>query len=107
MYVLPNMLFSHMDQALFNRIRKLRKGEEVGQSIKRHPFALIDYTNKVDSCYGNVIENLTKTGKNFVGVLQSVPAVVKENMEQAMHVPDMAPTRQVMWVLQSFSASRA
>jgi hypothetical protein len=99
MYVLPNMLFSHIDQALFNRIRKLRSGDAVGQSIKRHPFALIDYSSKVDSCYEIVLSNLVKTGKDFVGVLQSVPAAVKENMEQAMHVPDMAPTRQVMWGL--------
>jgi hypothetical protein len=99
MYLLPNMLFSHLDQALFNRIRKLRSGDAVGQSIKRHPFALIDYSSKVDSCYEIVLSNLVKTGKDFVGVLQSVPAAVKENMEQAMHVPDMAPTRQVMWGL--------
>jgi hypothetical protein len=99
MYVLPNMLFSHLDQALFNRMRRLQAGDAVGQPTRRHPFALMDYAPKVDKCYREVLENLQRQGKNFVGVLQSVPAASRGNMEEAMHVPDMAPTRQAMWAL--------
>jgi hypothetical protein len=99
MYVLPNMLFSHLDQALFNRIQKLSHGEPVGQSMKRHPFAQISYDPKVDQCYRAVLDNLRRQEKNFVGTLQNVPAAIRENMEKVMHVPDMAPTRQVMWAL--------
>ncbi|WP_144106658.1 hypothetical protein [Paraburkholderia sp. BCC1886] len=99
MYVLPNMLFSHLDQALFNRIRKLQAKEAVGESIRKHPFAQIDYSAKVDACYNQILTNFDRHPMNFVGTLQSVPAAARSNMEQAMKVPDMAPTRQAMWAL--------
>jgi hypothetical protein len=99
MYVLPNMLFSHLDQALFNRIDRLSKKEPMGQVLKRHPFALIDYTYKVDQTYMEVLKNLKNHEMNLVGILQSVPAAARKNMEEAMSVPDMAPTRQVVWAL--------
>lgn len=99
MYVLPNMLWSHLDQALFNRIQKLSQHKELGHSMKRHPFAQVNYDAKVDQCYSAVLQNLKRLEKNFTGILQNVPAVYRENMEQVMHVPDMAPTRQVIWAL--------
>jgi hypothetical protein len=99
MYVLPNMLFSHLDQALFNRIQKLSKHETLGQSIKRHPFAQVSYEHKVDQCYVAVLENLKRQEKNFAGILQNVPAAIRSDMNQVMRVPDMAPTRQVVWAL--------
>lgn len=99
MYVLPNMLWTHLDQALFNRLRLLDKQERTGWSIHRHPFAQNSYDHRVDMAYKEVLRNLARQEKNFVGMLQNIPAVYRENMEQAMHVPDMAPTRQVMWGL--------
>ncbi len=46
-----------------------------------------------------MLTNLKRQEKNFVGILQNVPAAIRENMERVMHVPDMAPTRQVIWAL--------
>lgn len=99
MYVLPNMLFSHLDQALFNRIDHLARKLPMGKTLKRHPFALIDYEYKVDQVYTEVLKNLSGVEKNFVGMLQNIPVVFRKDMEQVMHVPDMAPTRQVLWAL--------
>jgi hypothetical protein len=99
MYVLPNMLKSHLDQALFNRIFKMQRGEEFGKSLQRHPFAQVNYESRVDQCYKEVLGNLAKQERNFSGVLSNVPAVSKETMEEAMFIPDMAPTRQVIWGL--------
>ncbi len=99
MYVLPNMLFSHLDQALFNRMHKLSKKEELGRSTQRHPFAQVSYDYKVDQCYQAVLGNLNRQEKNFAGILQNVPAALKDNMVDVMKVPDMAPTRQVTWAL--------
>jgi hypothetical protein len=99
MYVLPNMLYSHLDQALFNRIDKMNKREDFGQPLKKHPFVQLNYDHRVDHSYAVVLNNLKRQEKNFVGILQNVPAVIRENMESVMHVPDMAPTRQVIWAL--------
>lgn len=99
MYVLPNMLLSHLDQALLNRIHNLANKIPMGQTLRRHPFALIDYSQKLDQAYMQILQNLQNQEKNLVGILQSVPAIGWENMEQVSQLPDMAPTRQVMWAL--------
>lgn len=99
MYVIPNMLFSHVDQALFNRLHNLSQGKNEPISVRRHPFALIDYTPKVNAVYREVLGNLSGQEKNLVGILQSVPVATRDNLEQAMMIPDVAPTRQVMWAL--------
>lgn len=99
MYVLPNMLFTHLDQALFNRIRRMTNKQDFGQPLKKHPFVMLNYDHRVDQCYAAVLNNLKRQEKNFVGTLQNVPAAIRDNMERVMHVPDMAPTRQVIWAL--------
>jgi hypothetical protein len=98
-FVLPNMLFSQLDQTLLNRIRCVQARVPAGWSTRQHPFALIDVATRLDRCYEEIVVNLERQGKNFVGVLQSVPVAARRNLEEAMHLPDMAPTRQVMWAL--------
>jgi hypothetical protein len=98
-FVLPNMLFSQLDQTLLNRIRCLQARVPAGWSTRKHPFALTDYSPRLDRCYEEILVGLARQGKNFIGVLQSVPAAARRNLEEAMHLPDMAPTRQVMWAL--------
>ncbi|MBB5409341.1 hypothetical protein HDG34_003282 [Paraburkholderia sp. HC6.4b] len=98
-FVLPNMLFSQLDQTLLNRIRRLQARVPAGWSTRKHPFALADYSVRLDHCYEEILVGLTRQRKNFIGVLQSVPVAAHHTLEEAMHLPDMAPTRQVMWAL--------
>lgn len=98
-FVLPNMLFSQLDQTLLNRIRCLQARVPAGWSTRKHPFALTDYSTRLDHCYEEILVGLSKQGKNFIGILQGVPAAVRQNLEEAMYLPAMAPTRQVMWAL--------
>lgn len=99
MYVLPNMLFTHLDYTLFNRIDKLRKGHPLGESTKDHSFYLTDYSTRVNQVQRDILRGLENIGKNFAGIMQSIPVVTKNTMEDAMLLPDMAPTRQVIWAL--------
>lgn len=99
MYVLPNMLPSHLDLALFNRIDNLEKGAPLGQSRYRHSFYITDYTPRVTALQDHILDNLYRVAKNFSGILRSVPTVSKENADEVMAVPDIAPTRQVLWAL--------
>jgi hypothetical protein len=99
MYVLPNMLFSHLDIALFNRMENHRKGAPLGETTKQHPFYLTDFTDKVDRVQEGILHNLQRAGKDFTGILRSVPLVTKDTLERAMALPDVAPTRQVLWGL--------
>lgn len=99
MYVLPNMLFSHLDIALFNRIHNLQRNIPMGVSRKNHPFYLTDWTLRVDRIQKDILDFLNKGQYNFSTMLRYIPAAVEDNMETAMLVPSMAPTRQVMWAL--------
>jgi hypothetical protein len=99
MYVLPNMLVSHLDYVLFNRLNALKKDAPLGEALKNHPFHLIDYAPKLNGCQLDQIAILERNTKNFRGIMQQVPMVSEPSMDEVMHVPPMAPTQQVVWAL--------
>ena len=99
MFVLPNMLFSHLDQAIFNRINNLQKGAPLGESKKSHSFYLPDYSKKMNQTQEFILDYFNNTSKDFTSVLKTVPAVTKNDMEEVMLMEDIAPTRQVAWAL--------
>lgn len=99
MYVLPNMLFSHLDVAIFNRIDYTSKGAPHGGSRERHSFHLIDYGDKIDTVHAKILKDLGQNYKDFSSIMRTVPMVTKANMEELMRLPGMASTRQVDWAL--------
>lgn len=99
MYVLPNMLESHLDCALFNRINNLQNGAPLGETNKRHSFYIIDFASKVQAFHEKVLKGLDSSTRNFVGILRTIPAVTKSSMEEVFMLPDMAYTRQVTYAL--------
>lgn len=99
MYVLPNMLPTHLDMVLFNRLDNLQKGAPMGESTLRHSFSLPDYTDKVNKVHQEILKYLRNKRQDFLAVLQTIPAACAEDMREAMEMADMAPTRQVVWAL--------
>lgn len=99
MYVLPNMLASHLDLAIFNRISCLQAHQPVGHSTYRHPFFLPDYSHRCDQVLQEVLDKLYLGSQMLPGILRSVPAVTLENMDEVMRVPQVVQTRQVLWAL--------
>lgn len=99
MYVLPNMLFSHLDVVLFNRIANTARGAPLGMSKARHSFHLIDYDDKIDTVHEKILKDLTQNYRDFTTIMRTVPMVTKENMESLMRLPRMASTNQVDWAL--------
>lgn len=99
MHVLPNMLYTHFDYVMLNRIYNLQRGAPLGESTKLHPFYITDFSQKLNAVQTTILTNLKAVGQDFTGILRSIPAVTKDNLEDALVVPDMAPTRQVIWAL--------
>lgn len=99
MYVIPNMLFSHLDIAIFNRLNNRRKGAPLGETRKLHSFHLTDLTAKADKAQTEILHNLRGRGKDFTSLLRNVPLVTKDNLEEAFSLPDIAPTQQALWAL--------
>lgn len=99
MYVLPNMLDTHVDQVLFNRIANLQQNKSNQQGQRSHSFVMPDYTSRVDVVYQSILNNLEKTSQDFWGIMKNIPVVNKPNMELAMYLPQIAPTRNCLWAL--------
>ncbi|BDD79913.1 hypothetical protein [Burkholderia phage FLC9] len=98
MHVLPNMLYSHFDYVMFNRIYNLERGIPMGEG-KAHPFYITDFSLKLNAVQATILANLQAVGQDFTGILRSIPAVTKESLNEVMTVPDMAQTIQVVWAL--------
>jgi len=96
MYVLPNMLFSHLDYTIFNRIYNLETGAPLGESSKNHSFYVTDYGDRMTYIHNNILNHLHNVDKTFIGALQTVPMVIKDNAYESMRLLDIAETRQVI-----------
>lgn len=101
MYLLPNMLYSQLDYAIFNRIyRTMHDFPNYSTKMARNlPFYTTDFSDRVNASQEVVLNNLAKVGRSFTGILRNIPAVTMQDMDQVMTVPDVAPTRQVTWAL--------
>ena len=96
MYVLPNMLRSQLNIALFNRAYNLITGSPQGKSLKVHPVHLNNYTKFVDDVYGKFTEHFIVNDRSFKHILKTFPTI-NGNFEDLMRLPEVAPTRQIVW----------
>jgi len=99
MYVLPNMIKSHIDMVLLNRLMNIFYGAPMGGDIKKHPFHISDYSNKLDNVLELVIKRLKNNSRPYQHLLKNIPSVFNKNMQVSLVMPDMAQTRQVWWSL--------
>lgn len=96
-YVLPNMLHSQLDVAIFNRLNNLVEGSPMGVPLFRHAFILIDYTERVDKCLTKVKSILKSYDRDFYTMMRTVPMISKQNLLELSVLPENAPTRQEIW----------
>lgn len=98
-YVLPGMLSSHLDIALFNRIVNLMLNKPMADiSIKSdHPFYLIDYSKFIDDIYRTLIVKFKYNEYDFWTILRSIPVLTAGDAQQLMRLPELTETRQLLW----------
>lgn len=97
MYVLPNMLYTHVDIALLNRMINLYYKAPMGESLKHYPFHVIDYSSKIDNIFKDLIKYTEDKRLHYYTILKLIPSIFKEDMQESLLVPDMAMTKQVQW----------
>ncbi len=100
-WVIPNMLRSHVDIAVFNRYKRGALGisDHQNEPTLGHPFRLAEYGYIVDECVQWSLEHVKRQHRNFHTTLSNLPAVRAPNMLHALLMPDMPPTLQVDWAL--------
>ena len=97
MYVLPNMLDSHLDIALFNRAYNILTNSPMGLSYKKHVFHVVDYSNQIDKVYSYLIDYYKSSDKHYKSILKGFPIPNGRNFDHALQLPDNAPTKQSIW----------
>lgn len=98
MYVLPNMLPAHLDLAIYNRLNNLSIGAPLGDSKRKHPFALSNFNSKVDSVHKQLLHDVKHRNLEYEMILRTVPVIYLNTLDEVMILPNIAPTRQIVWV---------
>lgn len=99
MHVLPGMLKSHLELITLNRLKNTFYGAPMSESLKKHPFLVVDYADKVDRVNKEILEHLDNTSRLYSQYLKCIPSFFEEDMQSALLMPDLARTRQVWWSL--------
>ena len=97
MFVLPNMLESYLDYALFNRFEEISRNT---WSFKNAPAGVIhlpSYESQVASIFTRLNDILSRSSYSAPATLAAIPAASVSDMRRVMFVPDVAPTRPILW----------
>jgi len=95
-YVIPNMLKSQTDIVLVNRLMNLYYGAPMGDSVKRHPFQVSDYTLNLDKVLTEVLKRISNAQTEYGVILNQIPRIFSD---KPFRMPDIAETVQVWWAL--------
>lgn len=98
MYVLPNMLHSHLDYALFNRMLKLEYNEIIGESYTKNSFYVPNYDDKITNVQLNILTYLENRNGAFLDIAKNIPMVYNKNGLGLFTIPDLTDIRYVKWI---------
>ena len=97
MFVLPNMLDSHLDHCIVNRLINRLVGAPFGETKRSHPFVMFDYTQKIDDIHEDMVADISKRKMEYKAILKTIPVASAEDAEVLMRLPENAPTRAIFW----------
>jgi hypothetical protein len=99
MYVLPSMLYSHIDYVIMNRMYNLYHGNEMSRPTRKHAFLVVDYGDRMDNVLKEILKRLEDYKGSYFAYLQNIPSIFEEDMQVSLVMPDMPRTRQAWWAL--------
>lgn len=97
MYVLPNMLRTQTSLITLNRINKLLYSAPMGFCYYKHPFAIIDYSNKIDYILKEQIEYIKNKRLDFISILRLLPSLVNNTLYDSLLMNRFPETIQGSW----------
>lgn len=98
-YPLTNMMSSHLDVCIFNRVYNLLNGIPFGESRKKHPFFMTDFSKRLNDVQMRQLDILRGSLKKFNTLMRTIPLVSVPTMAELAILPEVAMTRQVIWAL--------
>lgn len=99
-YVLPRMLYSHVDVSFFNRVySELVQPGNVGGNLAQGVVAVTDQVRRLDELIAEVNQHLDGRKMSFAEISATIPAICETNILDILRFPDVPLTRQVRWLL--------
>jgi hypothetical protein len=96
---LPNMLYSHLDVAIVNRLIGLFFKVEMSKPRGHHSFYLTDWTDEVDKALERWMDNVQSRKLDFDTLVSILPTVSAEDYHEILALPDLAFTQQLQWAV--------
>jgi hypothetical protein len=98
-YVIPNMLYTHTDICILNKLVNLHDGAPMSVALSKHSFPVVDYNHRVDNILRYVITLLSDSKTGYPTYLSNIPSIYKDNMLYSLQMPDIIKNKQVWWAL--------
>lgn len=99
MFVIPNMLYSHAELVIMNRLQNLFYGYPMGFTKVSFVQPIRDYDRQLDKVLGKILKGLENRNKAYGDMMLSFPAFFHEDQQEALLMPDISRTSQVWWAL--------
>lgn len=98
-YPLYNLMKSHTDIAMFNRIHNVLRGKNSDPYNSKIGMATIDNTKYADAAAQVFVSQIIKSPIRFDEIIQNIPSIFNDNFINVMRLPDLAKTRHVKTVM--------
>ena len=95
----PNMMVSHIDIAIFNRLMWKFYKYDLPNFELDHPFHVIDFTRYIDDILNNIIKDVDKGSYYAEQLIKMIPTVTHKDMLEALYINRKYPTRQSEWAI--------
>lgn len=98
-YVIPNMVWSHLDVSIMNRISRQFFNESYGRSDFNNPFYVTDMSSRIDDFAKKFNELMAKDTTDWYDLLRNIPAMSAPDMLEVHRLPKMSFNSQSIWSL--------
>lgn len=95
---IPNMLESHVNIAILNRIMNRYFGGDVPEPNPAHSFYITNWGREIDSVADYYLRHLANKNARFDVMVDLMPSVTK-NMHDTLRLPKQAYTVQLQWAI--------
>ena len=97
--LLPRMMLSNIDIAMFNRCKNLFYNGSNPDFIIDHPFHVTDLSKGIDGVMSDAINYIHNSSFTLDQLLYNIPPLLKDNMKDVLWINNLNPTRQSLWSL--------
>ena len=98
-YVLPAMLPSFVNIAIFNRLQSMLFNTIMDKSVGRLPFHVSDYTSRLDSVLIDILIDNDNTSFDYSRYINSVRTIDDTPLLPELRLPSFIPNKQLLWLM--------